>query len=65
MPPSLEAEALLRFLGETVELCGVPLALMSDNGSPFVAITNTMLSRLQRSLEELRIRHIRTQIDTP
>lgn len=63
--PSLEAEAVLRFLGETVELCGVPLALMSDNGSPFVAITKTMLSRFQRTLEELSIRHIRTQIDTP
>lgn len=63
--PSLEAEAVLRFLGETVELCGVPLALMSDNGTPFVAITKTMLSRFQRTLEELAVRHIRTQIDTP
>ncbi len=63
--PSLEAEAILRFLGEAVELCGVPLALMSDNGSPFVAIARTMLSRFQRTLEELCIRHIRTQIDTP
>jgi transposase InsO family protein len=32
---------------------------------PFVAITRSMLSRFQRSLAELRIRHIRTQIDTP
>lgn len=63
--PSLEAEALLRFFAETIELCGVPLALMSDNGSPFVAITKTMLSRFQRTLEDLSIRHIRTQIDTP
>jgi transposase InsO family protein len=63
--PSLEAEALLRFFAETIELCGVPLALMSDNGSPFVAITKTMLNRFQRTLEELAIRHIRTQIDTP
>jgi len=63
--PSLEAEGLLRFFAETIELCGVPLALMSDNGSPFVAITKTMLSRFQRTLEELAIRHIRTQIDTP
>jgi transposase InsO family protein len=43
----------------------VPLALMTDNGSPFVAITKTMLSRFQRTLEDLSIRHIRTQIDTP
>ena len=32
---------------------------------PRVAITRRMLSRFQRSLEELSIRHIRTQIDTP
>ena len=38
---------------------------MTDNGTPFVAIVRTMLSRFQRSLAELRIRHIRTQIDTP
>jgi len=38
---------------------------MADNGTPFVAITRSMLSRFQRTLEELRIRHIRTQIDTP
>lgn len=63
--PSLEAEGLLRFFAETIELCGVPLALMTDNGSPFVAVTRTMLSRFQRTLEELSIRHIRTQIDTP
>ena len=63
--PSLEAEGLLRFFAETIELCGGPLALMTGNGSPFVAITKTMLSRFQRTLEELAIRHIRTQIDTP
>jgi transposase InsO family protein len=48
-----------------VELCGVPHELMTDNGTPFVAITRSMLSRFQRTLDELRIRHIRTQIDTP
>jgi len=63
--PSLQAEATLRFFAETIELCGVPLALMSDNGSPFVAVARTMLGRFQRTLEELAIRHIRTQIDTP
>jgi len=63
--PSLEAEGLLRFFAEAVEACGVPLALMTDNGTPFVAVTRSMLSRFQRTLEELQIRHIRTQIDTP
>jgi transposase InsO family protein len=63
--PTYEAVPVLRFLSEAVELCGVPLALMSDNGSPFVAGLRTMLSRFQRTLEELHVRHIRTQIDTP
>ena len=63
--PSREAQPILDLLGEAVELCGVPLELMSDNGTPFVAIVRSMLSRFQRTLEELAIRHIRTQIDTP
>jgi transposase InsO family protein len=63
--PTREALPILELLGEAVELCGVPLELMSDNGTPFVAVIRTMLSRFQRTLEELAIRHIRTQIDTP
>jgi len=63
--PSREAQPILDLLGEAVELCGVPLELMSDNGTPFVAIVRSMLSRFQRTLEELAIHHIRTQIDTP
>ncbi|MBA3779851.1 MAG: DDE-type integrase/transposase/recombinase [Chloroflexi bacterium] len=63
--PTKEAIWVLSLLEEAIELCGVPHELMSDNGTPFVAITRSMLSRFQRSLEELRIRHIRTQIDTP
>jgi transposase InsO family protein len=63
--PTKEAIWILALLEEAVELCGVPHELMSDNGTPFVAITRSMLSRFQRTLEELRIRHIRTQIDTP
>jgi transposase InsO family protein len=63
--PTKEAIWVLGLLEEAIELCGVPHELMTDNGTPFVAITRSMLSRFQRSLEELRIRHIRTQIDTP
>jgi transposase InsO family protein len=63
--PNREALPILDTLAETVELCGVPHELMTDNGTPFVAILRTMLSRFQRSLAELEIRHIRTQIDTP
>lgn len=63
--PTKEAIWVLGLLEEAIELCGVPHELMTDNGLPFVAIVRTMLSRFQRSLAELRIRHIRTQIDTP
>jgi transposase InsO family protein len=63
--PTKEAIWILALLEEAVELCGVPHELMSDNGTPFVAIARSMLSRFQRTLEELRVRHIRTQIDTP
>jgi transposase InsO family protein len=63
--PTKEAAGILALLEEAIELCGVPHELMTDNGTPFVAITRTMLSRFQRSLAELAIRHIRTQIDTP
>ncbi len=63
--PTKEAIWVLALLEEAIELCGVPHELMTDNGTPFVAITRTMLSRFQRSLADLEIRHIRTQIDTP
>ena len=63
--PTKEAVPVLETLAEAIELCGIPLALMSDNGTPFVTIVRTMLSRFQRSLAELEIRHIRTQVDTP
>ena len=63
--PTKQAVAVLDVLGEAIELCAIPLALMSDNGTPFVAIAGWMMSRFQRTLAELSIRHIRTQIDTP
>lgn len=63
--PTKEALPVIEFLEEAVELCGIPLALMTDNGTPFVAVVRTMLSRFQRTLEDLEVRHIRTQVDTP
>ena len=63
--PTRDAISVLETLAEAIELCGVPLALMTDNGTPFVAIVRTFLSRFQRSLADLEIRHIRTQVDTP
>jgi transposase InsO family protein len=56
---------VLEALAEAIEVCGIALALMSDNGTPFVTIVRTMLSRFQRTLAELDVRHIRTQVDTP
>ena len=63
--PSREALPILEALAEAIDLCGVPHELMTDNGKPFVAVLRWMLSRFQRSLAELEIRHIQTQIDTP
>lgn len=63
--PTKEAVWVLALLQEAIELCGVPHELMTDNGTPFVAVVRSMLSRFQRSLADLRIRHIRTHLDTP
>jgi transposase InsO family protein len=38
---------------------------MSDNGNQFVAWMPSVLTLFGKTLEELRIRHIRTQIDSP
>ncbi|MGO9181110.1 MAG: hypothetical protein ACLQBX_15160 [Candidatus Limnocylindrales bacterium] len=43
----------------------MPLELMSDNGTPFVILLEGLLTRFQRTLAELGIHHIRTQIDAP
>jgi transposase InsO family protein len=63
--PTRHAAPILATLEEAIELCGLPLELMSDNGTPFVILVAGLLTRFQRTLDELRIRHIRTQIDTP
>jgi putative transposase len=63
--PTRHAAPILATLEEAIELCGVPLELMSDNGTPFVILIEGLLTRFQRTLAELSIRHIRTQIDTP
>ena len=41
-------------LDEAIELCGVPHELMTDNGTPFVTIVRTMLSRFQRTPRRAR-----------
>ena len=55
--PTREAVPILEALAEAVELCGVPQELMTDNGTPFVTIVRTMLSRFQRTLAELAAAH--------
>lgn len=57
--------SILPWLRDCIELCGKPLDLMSDNGMPFVTWLPGVLSGFGRTLEELRIRHIRTQINSP
>jgi transposase InsO family protein len=56
---------ILGWLGDCIELCGRPLAVMSDNGSPFVVWMPGVLTRFGKTLRELEIRHIRTQINSP
>jgi transposase InsO family protein len=60
--PTKEAIWVLGLLEEAIELCGVPLELVSNNGTPFVAIVRFMLSRFQRTLAELSIRHIQRRV---
>ena len=57
--------AILVWLHECFELCGQPLDLMSDNGMPFVTWLPGVLSGFGKTLQELEIRHIRTQINSP
>jgi len=63
--PQPRAVPILAWLDDCVELCGTPLELMSDNGSPFVVWMPGVLTLFGKTLEELRIRHIRTQVNSP
>lgn len=60
-----QAAPILAWLDDCVELCGTPLELMSDNGSPFVVWMPGVLTLFGKTLEELHIRHIRTQVNSP
>jgi len=63
--PRPRAVPILEWLGDCVELCGTPLELMSDNGTPFVYWIPGVLTLFGKTLEELRIRHVRTQVNSP
>jgi transposase InsO family protein len=63
--PRPQAQPILAWLTDCVELCGTPLELMSDNGSPFVVWMPGILTLFGKALDELRIRHVRTQVNSP
>ena len=63
--PRPRSAPILGWLAECVELCGVPIELMSDNGTPFVVWMPGVLTLFGKALADLRVRHIRTQINSP
>jgi transposase InsO family protein len=63
--PRPQAGPILDWLTDCLELCGTPLELMSDNGSPFVVWMPGVLTLFGKTLDELRIRHLRTQVNSP
>lgn len=60
-----QAAPILAWMRDCVELCGSPLAVMTDNGTPFVTWMPGVLTAFGKTLRELEIRHIRTQINSP
>jgi transposase InsO family protein len=62
---SAQAAPILSWMRDCVELCGTPLAVMTDNGTPFVTWMPGVLTAFGKTLRELEIRHIRTQINSP
>jgi transposase InsO family protein len=63
--PRPQAAPILEWLDDCVELCGVPLELMSDNGNPFVTWMPGVLTLFGKRLADLRVRHLRTQVNSP
>ena len=60
-----QAAPVLAWLADCIELCGRPLDLMSDNGTPFVVWMPGVLTQFGKTLRDLEIRHIRTQVNSP
>lgn len=56
---------ILKWLDQCFEICGEPFEVMSDNGKPFVGWMPWLMSGFGKRLQDLHIRHIRTQISTP
>jgi transposase InsO family protein len=62
--PRPSTEPILVWMRDCFELCGLPLELMSDNGAPFVVWMPGVLTLFGKTLAELRIKHIRTQVNS-
>src|SRR5439155_500187 len=60
-----EIAPILAWLRRCIELCGRPIDLMTDNGVEFAHWMPGLLNRFGKTLRELEIRQIRTQIDSP
>jgi putative transposase len=63
--PRPSTEPILAWLRDCFELCGLPLEVMSDNGSPFATWMPGVLTLFGKTLSELHIKHIRTQVNSP
>ena len=63
--PRPATEPILAWLADCFELVGVPLEIMSDNGAPFVVWMPSVLTLFGKTLEQLHIKHIRTQVNSP
>jgi transposase InsO family protein len=63
--PRPSTEPILEWLGDCLELVGIPLEVMSDNGSPFAVWMPGVLTLFGKTLEQLRIKHVRTQVNSP
>ena len=63
--PSPSTQPILTWLGDCFELCGMPHEVMSDNGSPFAVWMPGVLTLFGRTLAELEVKHIRTQVNSP
>ena len=63
--PRPRAEPILAWFEECLELVGIPLEVISDNGAPFATWMPGVLTLFGRTLEQLHIKHIRTQVNSP
>ena len=63
--PRPSTEPILAWLRDCFELCGIPHEVMSDNGAPFVVWMPGVLTLFGKTLAELGIKHIRTQVNSP